>query len=268
MTTQAKLNDGTEVFCLQRSEALVLDHHIHGYLDHGIHIDPGHVVFDVGANIGLFGIRAFQQCKGDVTVYAFEPVPPTFAVLQQNFNKLGGRLKAMQIGLSSAPGEATFSYFPNSPALSTAHPEAWDDDPTRLEKAVRSNFVNPPPSFWWAKLVPDFVLKIVAKYLRSGAVSFQCTLKTVSQIIKEEGLQRIDLLKVDAEGAELEVLRGISPEDWPKIGAVVAEVHDLDDRLNTVRALLTSVGFSAITTEEEKGMEGTGLINVFARRSA
>ena len=32
-------------------------------------------VFDVGANIGLFGLRMAQRCEGDIRLIAFEPIP-------------------------------------------------------------------------------------------------------------------------------------------------------------------------------------------------
>lgn len=61
--TQATLNDGTKVFCLRKPEAKMLDHHVDGYLQNGIKINDGDVVFDVGANVGVFGIRATQKAK-------------------------------------------------------------------------------------------------------------------------------------------------------------------------------------------------------------
>lgn len=48
----------------------------------------------------------------------------------------------------------------------------------------------------------------------------QCELCTVSQVLLQQSLPHIDLLKVDVERAELEVLEGIVVEDWPKIKQV------------------------------------------------
>ena len=45
----------------------------------------------------------------------------------------------------------------------------------------------------------------------------RCAMTTVSALMAEHDLQDIDLLKVDVEGAELDVLRGILPGDWPRI---------------------------------------------------
>ena len=86
------LDDGTKVHCLVKSEAIVLDHHVEGYFSHGIQIAENDVVFDVGANIGVFGVRAVQRHQG-VRVFAFEPIPEIYATLKKNSELHGdGRL--------------------------------------------------------------------------------------------------------------------------------------------------------------------------------
>lgn len=50
----------------------------------------------------------------------------------------------------------------------------------------------------------------------------RCAMTTVSALMAEHDLERIDLLKIDVEGAELDVLRGIRPEDWPRISQASA----------------------------------------------
>src|SRR6185295_10585545 len=49
------------------------------------------------------------------------------------------------------------------------------------------------------------------EHMKSERVS--CRLTTVSAVIREHGLARIDLLKIDAERSELDVLAGIAEED-------------------------------------------------------
>ena len=53
-----------------------------------------------------------------------------------------------------------------------------------------------------------------------------CELRTLASVIEDEPLDRVDLLKIDVERAELDVLRGIDEEGWPAIEQIVAEVHD------------------------------------------
>lgn len=263
----AKLRDGTEIFCIRKSEAVVLDHHIAGYLTHGITIERGDVVFDVGANIGLLGVRALQKYDS-VRVFAFEPIPTIYDVLRANSERMDAeRFTALPIGLGREPGTLTFTYYPNSPALSTSQPEMWDDS-DNLSKAVIGSIKHPPPHMWWTKLLPAFVARLFARRMRQDSHDFECPIKTVSQIVAEYQLSRIDLLKIDCEGAELDVLLGIADADWPKIHKAVIEVHDIDGRLATVTDLLRQHGLSDIAIEQEKALEQTPLHNIYARRPA
>ena len=264
--TTATLADGTEVFCLDRSEALVLDRHVHGYLEHGIEIRDGDVVLDVGANIGLFGIRAVQRFPA-ARVLAFEPVPDIYRVLAQNADRFGaGRMVTLPLGVADAPGRTRFTYFPNSPALSTSHPELWDRDGASLARAVKGNIKAARKALWYARFVPGFLSGWIAKRLKHGARTVECDLVTISQVIEQHDLPRIDLLKVDCEGGELSVLQGIEDAHWPRIRQVVVEVHDLDGRLEQVKNLLSRHGLCRIVAMKEEGFEDTPLINVYASR--
>jgi FkbM family methyltransferase len=262
----ATLPDGTRVHCLRKPEALALDRHVHGYLDHGIDVRDDDVVFDVGANIGIFGIRAIQRHAG-VRVFAFEPVPAIGEVLYANAALHGaGRLLVMPFGLSQEAGEVAIDYFPNSPALSSAYGDFWDQHPGALPELVRGHVRHARPAVWYARFIPECLSRAIAWNLRRGAQRVRCEVRTVSQVIREQGLDRVDLLKVDCEGAELDVLLGIDDADWPKIGRVVAEVTDLDGRVEAIRALLTRHGFGRITVERECGFETAPLMNIFATR--
>ncbi len=260
----ATLQDGQKVWCLRKSEARVLDSHVEGYLDHGVTVAPGDTILDVGANIGIFGVRAVQRHAG-VRVYALEPVPDIFAVLARNAKDHGdGRLVPLPCGAASAPGRTRFTYFPRSPALSTADPAAWDERPGEFAEAVAGATRTAP--MWYARLVPRFLSGALARHLRGGAVEVDAELRTLSDIIDEHGIERIDLLKIDCEGAELPALEGIREEHWPLVQKAVIEVHDRDGRLETVRGLLESHGLTNITVATEDGFEATRLVNVYAVR--
>ena len=53
----------------------------------------------------------------------------------------------------------------------------------------------------------------------------------------------IGLVKVDAEGAELDVLRGIDDADWARIDRLAMEVQDHDGRLARIVDLLRDKGY-------------------------
>ena len=264
--TKTKLNDGTPVFCLRKPEAKMLDHHVDGYLQNGISIKDNAIVFDVGANVGVFGLRAIQKAK-NVKAYCFEPIPDIFSVLKKNADSYGkGQIYTFPFGVSDKESDARFTYFPNTPALSTLHPEQWDHDPDAFSRAVKGTMKNPPDGMKWMKLIPPFCSGIIAYFLVRGKKEVDCKLKPLSHVIQTENIEQIDLLKIDCEGAEWSVLKGIGDSDWPKIKSMVIEVHDIDNRLDNVKKLLSEKGFSDLHTESEIGLENTGMYNIFALR--
>jgi FkbM family methyltransferase len=211
---EVDLHDGTHVACLNKIEALVLDSHIDGYFRHGIRVREGDIVFDVGANIGLFGVRTLQRGHGQVSVYAFEPIPAIFAALAKNAARFGAeRWQAFPFGLSSSRRRTSFVYYPASPAMSTAYPEAFANQDL-LSQGVNGTARTAPARLWWMRLLPKAVCKLIAKSLRANSERVECELRTISDVMAEQGVPRIDLLKIDAEGEELEH-RSLPPPTFP-----------------------------------------------------
>src|SRR4028118_1546381 len=100
------------------------------------------------------------------------------------------------------------------------------------------------------------------EHMKSERVA--CRLTTISAVIREHGLERIDLLKLDAERSELDALAGIAEEDWPKIRQMVIEVHDERIR-DRVLEVLAARGYETVV-EQDVYLEETELYNVYARR--
>lgn len=264
---RVKLADGTRVHCLKRMETQLLDAQIDGYFRHGIRVGPGDVIVDVGANIGLFGLRALQRTEGRARVVAVEPIPAIHDVLAKNAAEHHPeRWTLLRCGLSSAPGRRDFTYYPQNPAISTAWPETYDQEPALLFDSVNGVARSPPATLAWARWLPAWMCALIARGLRRGGQRVSCEVRTLSDLMAERDLVRIDLLKVDVEGEELEVLRGIRDEDWPRIRAVVVEVHDRDGRLDAVRALLGAHGLEVLAVDKERGFEALPFFDVFARR--
>jgi hypothetical protein len=73
---------------------------------------------------------------------------------------------------------------------------------------------------------------------------------TLSELIRREGLERVDVLKIDAENSEWNILAGIASSDWPRIRQVAIEVHDWDNRVARIVELLRSEDFeTAVDTD-------------------
>src|SRR5437879_6489445 len=103
---------------------------------------------------------------------------------------------------------------------------------------------------------------VIDDRLRARTVSAR--LRTLSSVIAEEGIERIDLLKVNVEKSELDVLRGLESEDWPKIRQAVIEV-DQRDHVEPITLLLERYGFEVLV-EQDPLLRHTELCYVYAIR--
>jgi len=65
-----------------------------------------------------------------------------------------------------------------------------------------------------------------SRYADSGK-QVEFPLRSINEAWTEAGKPHIDLLKIDCEGGEYEILRGVSEELLSNIGAIVMEVHTI-----------------------------------------
>ncbi len=268
--TETKLPNGMKIFATSREEVFTLYEQIQEYCRNGIELCPGDTVFDVGANIGLFTLWVYQQCNQNVTVYAFEPIPATFDVLQSNAQRFGAqKIKVFPWGLSNESKIVQFDYYPNATALSNAFPSESKEFQNELKEIIISNLNAAPPRIRWLRWVPPFIRSIFIE--REEKKSFQteqvlCQLKTLSSIVREHNIQQIDLLKIDVEKSELDVFLGIEELDWPKIKQVVVEIHDINGRVEKITNLLKAHGLTQIILEQEPLFKDSNIFNLYALR--
>lgn len=137
--TPYKLPNGMQIQHWQKSETDFLYEEIWGsesaYAgEDKITFTPGATILDAGANIGMFSMYAAYRCKGDATIYSFEPIPTTFEVLRANaeaanagrfdavFKPAAGsktKINAMNVGLSQTSCDARFEHHPHFSVWST-----------------------------------------------------------------------------------------------------------------------------------------------------
>jgi FkbM family methyltransferase len=75
---------------------------------------------------------------------------------------------------------------------------------------------------------------------------------TLDEIIENYGLVRIDILKIDIEGAEYELLENLSPKVFDAVDQITVEFHDFLDpelrsRTEEIAKRMTSLGYSTIS---------------------
>lgn len=255
------LPDGTAVAHLNRNETEYLFREIFGlqaYLRHGIEIRDGDCVIDAGANIGLFTVFASRLAR-DLRIHAFEPNPAAFACLQANAQAWGATVQCHAHGLSDSERSAEMTFFEGLSLLSGFYANA------AVEHGVVRHYVaNQQGAASGTPDLGDEIDALIRERMRARTVPTR--LRTLSDVIAEAGIERIDLLKINVEKSELDVLRGIAGHDWPKIAQLVIEIDQRKD-VAPIEALLAAHGFE-LHLEQDPLLRNTELCYLYARSPA
>lgn len=169
---------------------------------------PGDAFYDIGANVGFFTVIAARLVQPSGRVYAFDPLPCNITALRHNM-KLNGfsNVTVFEKAVAATTGEAELSLAPETT---------------------------------WAKLASTGVRADARGSLSVGTVS-------LDDVIAQQGLAAPTFLKIDVEGAELDVLRGmrqVLAKDRPLI---LCEAHGTNESLSE---MLEEAGYWQHVIEE------------------
>lgn len=174
-------------------------------------IYEGGIIFDVGANVGDWSSLVLSSFS-DVKMYLFEPLSKPFAELCRRIKREDIFLH--QIALSDKEKDTTIFYYPTSNRLSTLH---------RRSKEIEKRFSLKPI------LIP----------IRT---------QTLDNFCRKANVERIDFLKIDTEGCELEILKGaVSMITCQRIKTIQFEYgecfKDSNSSLQEIWSFLISFGY-------------------------
>ena len=227
-----------EIYCRNEMETRVILEEIvvdKLYFQEGVSVSPGDIVLDVGANIGVFTLCAAKQ---GAHIYAFEPIPPTFEVLQHNIHLHGfdNIAQARNIGLSNRAEEKLMFHYPEwSVCDSWIVQDDWIEFMTENWENTLDLFQIADPDRYTAirslgsKSLQEGAVREIIERASASQVQIECKFDTLSGVIAQENIQSIGLLKLDAEFADWEILNGVKAEDWNRIRQVAMEVHVQSD---------------------------------------
>lgn len=229
----------------------------------GIDLRDGDVIFDVGANIGFFTLFLSRSLRA-ARVYCFEPIPETYSLLRHNLRQSELDVRTFDFGLADREGTATFQYFPRMNVNSSMNV----DDSQKARADARQFILEEIRTRHWTGRVivcctPYFMLWPVLEILRRWGTKsepVECRLQTLSRFVEQEQVDRIDLLKIDVEGAEEAVLAGIDDRHWPLIRQIMIETHFGPDQARRVAELLERRGFMAESAPSIEGVDNLHLI--------
>jgi FkbM family methyltransferase len=238
-----------------------------GYERGGVAIPAGDpVVIDVGANIGMFTLYVSGR-NPRAKIYAIEPIPDVCEKLRENVRRYAPNAAVREIAMGNIAGVEEFSFYSKMSVLSSMSKfDSLSDDreflKTLLENEQLRGSQDAGELLQHSSELFDWRLE---------ASKLICPVKTVSQLIAEENIQRVGLLKIDVQRAEIEVLRGINHEHWSRIDQIVIEVHDkLGDsahsRLAIVRRFLQRKGYR-VEVEQDERLADTDRFNLYCVRN-
>ena len=180
--------------------------------DYNLPVKDGMTIFDVGANIGLFNLYMNQKAK-NLTIYSFEPVSQIFECLKHNIPNNNSNL-AINKGLGDKNETITMNYLKNASAMSSGC--SFDKEKLQAHENIYTERCG--------------ILKGICKaflekqMLNPKKITAQIT--TISDIIDQYNISKIDIIKIDVECYELNVIKGIRPEHFDRIDNIIFEIEN------------------------------------------
>ena len=182
-------------------------------------VSNGDLVVDVGANAGAF-TYALSKLVGDGRVYSFEPMPETFGFLENNVRRLGlmnVRCFPCALGAEDGRGELSLFAIPNSKEIEIG------------ASSLRGLSIHPRE--------------------KSGFVSVNINR------FDDLGIGRVKFVKIDVEGDEYDVLRGMERTLAWHSPTLLVEICDPD---SPVFNWLAEMGYTCFFLDNNSLVERRG----------
>ncbi|ARB92020.1 FkbM family methyltransferase [Legionella longbeachae] len=221
------------------------------YLLDFLSLNPGAIIVDVGANIGIFSLFALQHCNYTAEIHCFEPIPMTFFCLQKNLEHFKGRIHLYNTGISNVAQdcEVAFTLFGKSAGTATYKPQdklisnfqPLLDYNTLLKLLPWQNKFLYYQLKWLPFFRDYFIKKNYTKQTQTTQVT--CKLTSLGRFIEQNQIKHIDFLKVDVEGAEIDVIKSIQPKQFSIIKQISIEVHNIENRVEKLNSYLQKQGY-------------------------
>ncbi|WP_420628066.1 FkbM family methyltransferase [Candidatus Leptofilum sp.] len=149
---------------------------------------PGMTMLDIGAHVGYYSRRYAKILGENGRIFAFEPHPRTFATLQHNVKHLP-QVTAVNLALAEHEGTAELHDYLMMSASGSLH---YDEAMVALQKAQTHE--------------TDIAPRIGQTF---AAQTFTVRTTPVDDFLAAQEVERVDLVKMDIEGAEIGALRGM-----------------------------------------------------------
>jgi len=186
----------------------------------GFELRPGDTVVDIGANVGLFSLWAAPQVARIVAVE-----PTSVADGLEDSIRLNGlrNVSVMRCAVSDRRGTLELLEYPGFSGVTHA-----------------ATF---QPARWGQRLI-----KLLWPKEQEAPIKVACPCRTLEEVLREQGIDQVDFLKVDCEGGEYALFDTVNDATLAKISRIALEFHEIHpshDHRRIVRRL-ESAGFEVM----------------------
>jgi len=187
-------------------------------------IASGAVIWDVGANIGFISLVAARLAGPEGRVYAIEPAPDNAAAVREHaaINDLGGVIDVVEAAAGDSAGPAEF--------LLVSEP-SWSHLAERGHHRLTESAVE---------------VKVVR----------------LDTLVDADQIAPPSVVKIDVEGSEGAVLRGMEQTIATHRPAIICELHKTNDE---VMDLLEGAGYRVENLSGPEGVRTAGAVRLLAR---
>lgn len=185
------------------------------------HIPVSPVIVDIGANVGYFSFLVASK-RRDAAIYAYEPMENNLRLFRSNLQRnkeLVHLIKAEQRAVTGQEVQSVKLFF---------------DD-------VNSNTV---------------ISSVFEDFSKDNKRTIEIEGISLAEIIRENKLKAVDILKLDCEGSEYPILYESPASVWPLIRCLCIEVHEMDNEKRNYRylsAFLNEKGFMQKSRLDDNG---------------
>ena len=175
-------------------------------------------IFDIGGNIGLYTLY-LNSNYDNLEIHVFEPAPTIYSYLNHNVTsnkKNSNDITLNCLGLSDTETEREINYFPKVSGLTTLD----NDLKNRINETIELKYRNAKCPW----LFKQFLRLLAGYYYKS--IKEPVKLIRLSDYINSHNIDCIDIVKIDVEGHELNVLKGIEDDHFAIINSFIIEIEN------------------------------------------
>lgn len=177
-------------------------------------ITRARTIIDIGAHIGIFSLFAYQKAP-NAQIFVYAPEPNSYDLLNRNINRNNAQSRIHPFNLAVGGSRDTF--------------EMYKQD-----------------------------IPIGNTLLKSEASPHSEALKvrviTLADVLSQSGIDRCDLLKINAEGSEYDILTKSDRATLGRIRNVYLQCHFINQSLNidTIQEFLSQAGFFLLRKQRDQ----------------